>query len=149
MAIGLKKSARPFFLGIEGGGTRTVALMADAGGQVLHRIEAGPGNVRLLSDVELVRLLRSIATVLPRPDAIGIGLAGARTEPDRKRIRAAAETVWGGVPCRATNDLETALAGASARGVYTRAQGKEGGGFAATVLVLSGTGSCCYGRNAA
>jgi N-acetylglucosamine kinase-like BadF-type ATPase len=30
------------FLGIEGGGTRTVALAADASGRVLRRIEAGP-----------------------------------------------------------------------------------------------------------
>lgn len=145
MAISTKQSARPFFLGIEGGGTRTVALMADADGRLLHRFEAGPGNVRLLNDVELVRLFQSIAAALPKPDAAGIGLAGARTESDRKRIRAAAEKVWRGVPCLATNDLETALAGASAR-----AQGKRGGGDPATrVLVLSGTGSCCYGRNAA
>src|SRR5260370_17255182 len=110
MAIGYKQSARPFVLGIEGGGTRTVALMADADGSLLNRFEAGPGNLRLLNDVELTRLFRSIAAVLPKPDAIGIGLAGARTEADRKRIREAAEKVWRGVPCLATNDLETALA---------------------------------------
>jgi N-acetylmuramic acid 6-phosphate etherase len=162
MAIGSKQSARPFFLGIEGGGTRTVALMADAGGRLLHRFEAGPGNLRLLNDVELARLFRSIAAALPKPDAIGVGLAGARTESDRKRIRAAAEKVWRAVPCLATNDLETALAGASARAQegqnatdeawspsFSRSPARAKGGRSATVLVLSGTGSCCYGRNAA
>ena len=142
MATGYKQSVRPFFLGIEGGGTRTVALMADADGRVLHRIEAGPGNLRLLNDAELLRLFRSIAAALPKPDAAGIGLAGARTESDRKRIRAAAEKVWRGVPCVATNDLETALAAGAC--ASARAQGGQN----ATVLVLSGTGSCCYGRNA-
>src|SRR5438445_11944118 len=96
MAIGSKQSARPFFLGIEGDGTRTVALMADAGGQVLHRFEAGPGNLRLLNDVELARLFRYIAAVLPKADAVGVGLAGARAESDREGKRAGAERVWGG-----------------------------------------------------
>src|SRR5579859_45524 len=142
MAIGSKQSARPFFLGIEGGGTRTVALLADAGGQVLHRLEAGPGNLRLLNDAELLRLFRSIAAALPKPDAVGIGMAGARTESDRKRIRAAAEKVWRDVPCVATNDLETALAAGVATARRHNNRNTE-------VLVLSGTGSCCYGRNAA
>jgi len=33
-----------FFLGIDGGGTRTVALLADAAGQFLGRAESGPSN---------------------------------------------------------------------------------------------------------
>ena len=48
---------RPFTLGIEGGGTRTTALLADARGREIQRGEFGPGNVRLLDDLELVRLL--------------------------------------------------------------------------------------------
>ena len=42
-------------------------------------------------------------------------MAGARTEADRQRIRAAAAKVWPKVPCYATNDLETALAADSLR----------------------------------
>jgi N-acetylmuramic acid 6-phosphate etherase len=135
-----KQFDRPLFLGIEGGGTHTIAILADAEGQLLKRFETGPGNVKLLSDVQLRGIFKSIATAFPRPDALGIGLAGARTEADWWRIRTAAAKVWPSVPCQATNDLETALAAAE------EVNGKQP---AARVLVLSGTGSCCYGVNAA
>ena len=66
-----------------------------------------------------------------------IGMAGARTEKDRRRIRAAAGKVWPKLAVYATDDLETALAAADA---------SEGPETTATVLILSGTGSCCFGR---
>jgi N-acetylmuramic acid 6-phosphate etherase len=128
---------RPFFLGIEGGGTHTVALLANANGALMRRVETGPGNLRLLSDTELLKLLRSVAANLPRPDALAIGMAGARTGADLERIRAAAARVWKEVPCHASDDLETALQAAD-----------NDPAAVARVLVLSGTGSCCYGRSA-
>ena len=73
---------RPFFLGLEGGGTRTVAILADAAGQLLHRVEAGPANVELLDDAQLSAYSADAAS-LPRPDYLAIGLAGARAESDR------------------------------------------------------------------
>jgi len=131
------------FWGIEGGGTRTVALAADGSGRLWRRVEAGPANLRLLSDVQLVRELRSIRSQMERgqpapiarPTSIAIGLAGARTASDKERIRQAAQKAWPGVPCYATNDLETGLMAAEA--IPDRA---------ARILVLSGTGSCCFGR---
>ena len=71
----LKQPTRPLFLGIEGGGTHTVAILADADGRLLKRFETGPGNVKLLGDRELHGLFKSIATVFPKPDALGIGMA--------------------------------------------------------------------------
>ncbi len=140
MAVTSNPPARPWLLGIEGGGTHSVALLTDLRGRLLQRGEAGPGNVRLLNDTQLSLLLRSIAVEFPRPDAVAIGLAGARDENDRERIRRAAAQVWPQVPCCATNDLETALGAAAQR---------ENDVHATRVLILSGTGSCCYGRNAA
>ena len=49
------------FLGIEGGGTRTVALLADGSGQPLRRLETGPANMKLLTEVQLTQRFRSIA----------------------------------------------------------------------------------------
>ncbi len=129
------------FLGIEGGATHTEALLADASGQLLARTESGPANIQLLGERELLALLRGLRRALPRPDAITIGLAGARTEPDRQRIRLAAARIWPGIPCYATNDLETALMAADSRPHRDAIE-------PARVLVLSGTGSCCYGRAA-
>ncbi len=139
-------AASGVFLGIEAGGTHTVAAALEpatvspssAIGPSL-RMEFGPANLRLVSDEQLTRRFREIAKAMPEPISIAIGMAGARTETDRQRIRNAAAKVWPDVPCCATNDLETALAAAeSGRGQRAAAQ--------ARVLVLSGTGSCCFGR---
>lgn len=123
-------------LGIEAGGTRTSILMVDSSGQTLASFQTGPAVLPLMSDRELQWHLRDIANRLPQtPSAIGIGMAGARTETDQDRLHRAASRVWPAVPCIATNDLETALAAApAARQPLPR------------ILVLSGTGSCCFGR---
>jgi N-acetylmuramic acid 6-phosphate etherase len=139
MARIINQLAGPLFLGIEGGGTRTVAVMANGVGKLIRRMEAGPGNVRLLDDGQLLELFEGIAAGFPTPDAIGIGMAGARAESDRWRIRATAGKVWRGISCVATDDLETALLAADE---------PKGGGEGVRVLVLSGTGSCCFGKDA-
>src|ERR1035441_2475729 len=125
-------------LGLEGGGTRTVALLADGGGQTLRRLETGPANMKLLTEAQLPRHFRSIASALPVPDALGIGLSGAWAEEDFQRIRSAAAKVWPRIPCYATNDLETALVAAADR---------RHGEHMPQVLVVSGTGSGWYGRD--
>jgi N-acetylmuramic acid 6-phosphate etherase len=139
MTISTKQPVRPLFLGIEGGGTHTTAILADARRHFLQRLEAGPANLKLLNDRQLADLFHSIGAAFPQPDTLAIGLAGARAENDWKRIREAAGKVWRDIPCHATNDLETALAAAEA---------KDGQEWNTRVLILSGTGSSCYGRNA-
>lgn len=128
----------PLYLGIEGGGTRTTALLVNGLDKVLFEGDFDPGNLKLLSDRELQWRLKEIASRLPvAPAGLGalaIGLAGTRTGEDRERIRRAASRVFPKIPCLATNDLETALAAAPGQTA-----------MAARVLVLSGTGSCCYG----
>ena len=125
---------RPFLLGIEGGGTRTTALLADARGREIQRAIFGPGNVRLLDDRALRRLLRQISKQFESPDAIGLGLAGARHAKDRTRVQAAVAKIWKATPCKVTHDLKIALTGFNAKET--------------AVLVLSGTGSCCFGKAA-
>jgi len=143
----------PTFLGIEGGGTRTVALLADADGRLLKRFESGPANFKLLTEAQFLRRLREVKAAFqefPQPAAVAIGLAGARGEPEWRRIRAAAAQVWPGAPCHATHDLETALAAEPVAAVCDRRRRSQSAATAAVtqVLVLSGTGSCFYGRRA-
>jgi N-acetylmuramic acid 6-phosphate etherase len=147
MTRGSTQRAGLTFLGIEGGGTRTVALLADVNGRVLKRITAGPANVRLLGDPQLLRLLRSFKAQLGSPAAIAVGMAGARTAADRERIRRAAARVWPGVPCCAANDLETALMAAEdGRWKPEGGRSRRVPSPLPRVLVLSGTGSCTFGR---
>jgi N-acetylmuramic acid 6-phosphate etherase len=156
----------PLYLGIECGGTRTVALLGQFEGAPATRWEGTAANLRLLDDAGLVAHFQHVARALPRPHAIAIGMAGARTELDRQRIRRAAAEVWPGIPCHATNDLETALLAAddsrspSGSGARSDARaGKRKLAFSNSndappihrrprVLVLSGTGSCCFGVRA-
>jgi N-acetylmuramic acid 6-phosphate etherase len=133
----LKVTSNPScILGIEAGGTRTSVLLVDAQGKLVMSFETGPAVLVLLSDRELQWHLRDIAARLPcTPAAIGIGMAGARSDADKDRLRRAVSRVWPAVPCVATNDLETALAATPGRMPPLP-----------RVLVLSGTGSCCFGR---
>ena len=132
----------PRLLGIEGGGTHTVALMADLKGSMIHRLELGPGNLRLLSDPQLHELLKQIKVRMPCPNAIGIGMAGARTSQDRNRILRASSEIWPDIPCIATHDLDTALAASEWETISDHQNH-----LFAKVLILSGTGSCCFGKN--
>src|SRR3954462_3041250 len=121
-------------LGIECGATRSVALMVDASDKILRQWRGGPANLRLMTPSQLLSHLRGIAAKMPSPAGICIGMAGARNVSDFRRIKGAAARIWPKTPCHATNDLETALmAGATPNET--------------NVLVLSGTGSCVFGRS--
>jgi N-acetylmuramic acid 6-phosphate etherase len=90
--------------------------------------------------VEHFTAVKSLQSKAMAPLAgVAIGMAGARSELDWERIRAAAAKVWPGIPCYATSDLETAI-------VAGRSGNKNKAG--AQVLILSGTGSSCFARNA-
>jgi N-acetylmuramic acid 6-phosphate etherase len=124
-------------LGIEGGGTRTSALLVDGNDAELASFAVGPGNLRLLSPEELAALLEAIRERLPAPpDRVGVGMAGVRTDADRERLRRAVGSTWPGVPVVVGDDLLLAL---EADPWPTDC--------AAQVLQLSGTGSCCLGRH--
>ncbi len=112
-------------LGIEGGGTKTIALTSDGRRRVF-----GPLNLKLATDREILAVLRPF-----QPERAAICLAGCRTESDRQRLRQLARRVWGAIPVFIGNDLDSGLAAAF---------GTQPG-----ILVVSGTGSVVVGRNAA
>ena len=130
------KAGDRLFLGIECGGTRTVALLVN-GNQPIKRIEIGPANLRLLSDAELARHFRSLRASFPRPTAIAIGMAGARTPADNERIRRCAARVWPQSALPRATILESHLAAGELAG-STRST-KAGRNQTALILVLSGT----------
>ena len=131
----MRNQSEELFLGVECGGTRTVALLASRDLSPLQRREFGPANLKLLSDEHLHAHFALLHASFPPPGAIGIGMAGARTETDWLRVRKAAASHWPGVPIAVTNDLEISLLAAGDKINQPR------------ILVLSGTGSCCYGKS--
>lgn len=128
----------PVLLGFECGGTRTVAIAATPDLVQQGRVEGGPANLRLISDTGLADLLRHLSANLPTPSAIGVGMAGVRDATDIQRVLAILDGIWPGVPARVDHDLESAL---SAAGLDLSGDQRS------QVIVLSGTGSCCYGRS--
>ncbi|MFM7100846.1 MAG: N-acetylmuramic acid 6-phosphate etherase, partial [Verrucomicrobiota bacterium] len=131
-------SAPTVLIGLECGGTRTVALAATPDLRLLRRVEAGPANLRLVSDDALAGHFATLAAALPPPAAIGVGMAGVRDPADCRRVEGILERVWPGIPRAVDHDLESALAAADLGG-----RGRPG----ARIIILSGTGSCCYGRS--
>jgi N-acetylmuramic acid 6-phosphate etherase len=133
--MGGESTVRQLLLGIEGGGTRTVALVADNRGQILKRAEFGPLNFKLLSEREILNRLRDIKRRWDlRPSSLGLCLAGCRTTADQGRTRTLAQRVWPRVPIYVGSDMDSGFAAAF---------GLNGSG----IIIVSGTGSIVYGRN--
>ncbi len=124
------------YLGIETGATHTAVLLVNAHLQPLTRFDLGPANLRLCSDTELTRLFQTIKQQTGEPVSIAAGMAGLRNDSDKQRVMKLARAVWPDVPFYATSDLETPLA---AVGSVSR--------VSARVLLLSGTGSCAFGKS--
>lgn len=132
----------PYFLGIDGGGTRTVAWLADASKRVVARAVAGPSNPLKVgvagSERELLRAARGAlrrAKLRPRGlEAVCVGLAGVDRPPVHRRIFAWLRRA---IPARAhllTSDAALAL--------------RAGLGDSPGAVIISGTGSIAYGRDA-
>ncbi len=135
MPLAQSGAASPTFLGIECGGTHTVALAVTAGDSPPTRVEAGPCNLRLVSDEVLHSHFAGIAALVPSPAAVGVGMAGVRDRADCRRVEAVLGRIWPGVPSSVDHDLESALAAAESTNDDASVR----------VIILSGTGSCCYG----
>ena len=135
--------ARPFVIGIDGGGTSTRIVFADPDGRELARRTGPPGLVEpgdpASTAAQLVSLVRETAEqaglALPAA-ALCAGLAGVGAPDPREAVRAVLERAGLTVPGRVlvVEDGEIALEGAL---------GGEAG-----VLLAAGTGSVAYGRAA-
>jgi N-acetylmuramic acid 6-phosphate etherase len=127
-------------LGIETGGTKTIALAATPDFKQIARHELGPANLRLISDKDFLALLTNLKKKIGTPSAIGIGLPGLRTEADKSRVAKLLNKIWPNVPAEITNDLELVI--------HAAELDEPANKHLAKVVVLSGTGSCCFGRSA-
>lgn len=130
-------SPADLLLGLECGGTHTVALVATPDFQQVQRITAGACNLRLVTDDQLLQHFAGIARQIPAVAAIGVGMAGVRDAADIRRVLRTLAEVWPGCPAEVDHDLESALSAATLEPDRDNR---------AHVILLSGTGSCCYGR---
>lgn len=132
--------ARRVVVGVDGGGTKTDAVILNLQGEVLGQGTAGPSNplrVGITNGAAAVREAidkACVAARVRRDNIIAgqIGLAGARRQELRARMQEALSSIGIG-DIEVVGDADIALYGAT------------GGGPG--VVVIAGTGSVCYGTN--
>ncbi len=126
-------------LGIDAGGTKTVCLLADDTGRVVAEARRGGANLQAVGELEVEKVLHDVmeealgdrAIV---PAAICLGIAGVDRPDDSAIVRAIMKRIGYKARVLIVNDALVAL--------EAGAPGEPG------VVVISGTGSICYGRNA-
>ena len=127
-------------IGVDGGGSKTVVLLADSEGHVLGRGMGGPSNYQVVGQQaagaalsQTVRAAFAEANLEPRaPAAICLGLSGVDRPADQAVIQAWVNEEMPGTPAAIVNDAELVLAAGT----------PEGWG----VALICGTGSIAYGR---
>ncbi|MEC8209446.1 MAG: BadF/BadG/BcrA/BcrD ATPase family protein [Verrucomicrobiota bacterium] len=129
-----------YALGIDGGGSRTRALLCDTYGQIIDQGLSGGTNPRTSSTAELkTHLKEAIKQATQSIDcskiiAAQFGLAGAGEADTRSKVKTIAmELLSDQTACTIGHDLEIALVGGLAN--------KTG------IVLVAGTGSACYGRS--
>lgn len=131
------------FVGVDGGGSKTRVVIADASGTVLGRGEAGGSNINFVGEAAVRAALSDAwraawrdAGKPPRPaTAAYLGLAGVSAAGAHETVRLIASQIGFAEPdaIGVGHDISAALAGAF----------RGGAGLALVV----GTGSSCFGRN--
>lgn len=129
----------PYVLGIDAGGTKTVCLLADATGRILGEARAGGANLASVGEVEVEKVLhevmeRALGDRLVRPAVICLGIAGVDRPNDAAVIRRLMRRIGASAKVLIANDALIALVAGIAH---------EPG-----VVIIAGTGSIAYGRNA-
>jgi N-acetylglucosamine kinase-like BadF-type ATPase len=130
-----------YILGFDGGGTKTECVLMNSADQVLARTFAGPSNPSRIGVESAIRAIVESADLALRDaglersaiSSIGAGIAGT-AKPDMKdSMSRALQESFPGTPVTVLTDLEAALAAA---------------GEGPAIILVMGTGSASFGRNA-
>jgi N-acetylglucosamine kinase-like BadF-type ATPase len=130
-----------YFLGFDGGGTKTDCVLLDAEGHVLRKAQGGPSNplragyprawfaVSGAADAVLARQSLRASDI----NGICAGFGGAGRPSVAKRMSTFLERSFPKAEVKVTTDMEIALAAAAGAGPG--------------VVLIAGTGSVAYGRS--
>lgn len=126
-------------LGIDAGGTKTVCYLADGDGSVLGEARTGGANLQAEGELGVEKILHSVMDQAlggreREIDAICLGMAGVDREEDGGLVRGIMRRIGARSRVVVVNDALVALV--------------AGVGEAPGVVIICGTGSIAYGRNA-
>ncbi|HEY3883909.1 MAG TPA: BadF/BadG/BcrA/BcrD ATPase family protein, partial [Vicinamibacterales bacterium] len=128
-----------FVLGLDAGGTKTVCLLADGAGQVLAEARRGGANLQAAGELEVEKVLHEVmeealAACDAVPSAVCLGIAGVDRPGDAVVVAGIMKRIGYKARVLVVNDALVAL--------------EAGAPASAGVVVIAGTGSIAYGRNA-
>jgi N-acetylglucosamine kinase-like BadF-type ATPase len=128
-----------YVLGIDAGGTKTVCLLADGAGKIIAEARGPGANLHAAGELAVEKVLHEVMELAIgdrpiAPSAVCLGIAGVDRDDEARTVR--------DIMCRlgyksravVVNDALIALV--------------AGAGDAPGVVVIAGTGSIAYGRNA-
>lgn len=127
-------------LGIDAGGSKTVALLARLDGQVVAEERAGGANLRTHGELVVEKTLHGVidqvlARQTERPVAVCLGIAGVDRDDDAATIRGLMRRLGFRDHTLIVNDALIALV--------------AGAGVPVGLVIVAGTGSIAYGVNTA
>lgn len=130
--------SHPLLIGVDGGATKTVALVADAEGNVLGRGRTGPSNYQVVGKETAFRAIETAIAQASQglsgePIALCLGLAGAARPADQALFLAWAADRYPSVPVTLGHDGRLVLAAGTPAGWG--------------IAVLCGTGALAYGED--
>ena len=137
----MSTTATKYFLGVDGGASKTAALVIDEDGQPLGRGVAGPSNhlrVGIETATRNIERAVNIALVeagmaIRQVEYAYCGIAGADHPAHRQRVIDSLRIFFPRGNFIVDNDARIALTGAV--------------GFGSGIVIISGTGSVAFGRN--
>ncbi len=135
-----------YVIGVDGGGTSTVARLADLQGNVISVAKAGPSNLSTSGPEKCAETLTGAITDASSQTSVSLdsvrivvyGTAGAGRKADQDRLHNAILLQWDTLPGKpaslcVVSDADIAL---------EAAHGGEPG-----IIIIAGTGSIMYGRD--
>jgi N-acetylglucosamine kinase-like BadF-type ATPase len=123
-------------LGIDAGGTKTMAFLADADGRIIADGRAGGANLQTEGELQVEKVLHDVIEQVTRgrnlrPAAVCLGMAGVDREADGRTIREIMRRLGYRENTLIVNDALIALV--------------AGAGANPGLVVISGTGSIAFG----
>lgn len=130
-----------YVLGLDGGGTKTVAVLVEDSGRVLAKAQGDSSNYQVIGGEKLGQVIREVTEEILHQanlkghllDHLYAGLAGAGRPADREAIHAVITQQNLARTVTVDTDAAAALSGAFAGG--------------AGIIVISGTGAICFGKS--
>jgi N-acetylglucosamine kinase-like BadF-type ATPase len=126
-------------LGIDAGGTKTMCLLADDEGRIVGEARGGGANLQAAGELEVEKVLHHVMDAAigdrdVRPSAICLGIAGVDRPEDTAAVHSIMRRIGFKANVVVVNDALVALV--------------AGAGDGEGVVVVAGTGSIAYGRDA-